>query len=133
LGSYKGCPIFFIETKPYRGQTPNIFVIILAGIPKIKNLIDNMHNNMHNINMKFSWHEQKRKSNLQKHCLDFSQAHKVFKGETFTFEDNRFDYEEQRFVTIGLLDGVVVIVHTETMELIRIISMSLLIKSLFAK
>jgi len=82
-----------------------------------------MHNNMHNVNMKFSWHEQKRKSNLQKHCLDFSQAHKVFKGETFTFEDNRFDYEEQRFVTIGLLEGVVVIVHTETMELIRIISM----------
>jgi len=33
------------------------------------------------------------------------------------------DYGEQRFVTIGLLDGVVVIVHTESTDEIRIISM----------
>lgn len=73
--------------------------------------------------MKFTWHEAKRKSNLTKHGLDFAQAGKVFSGTTFTFEDDRFDYGEQRFVTIGLLDDVVVIVHIETAEEIRIISM----------
>ncbi len=78
---------------------------------------------MHNINMDIKWHETKRQSNLKKHDLDFSQAHKVFAGATFTFEDNRFDYGEQRFVTIGLLDDVVVIVHTESSTQIRIISM----------
>ena len=73
--------------------------------------------------MRFIWHEEKRKSNLSKHGLDFAQAHKVFAGVTFTFEDNRFDYGEQRFISIGLLNDVVIIVHTETTEEMRIISM----------
>jgi uncharacterized DUF497 family protein len=51
-------------------------------------------------------------------------AEKVFIGSTFTFEDNRENYGEQRWVTIGLLGmKVVVIVHTETEDEIRIISM----------
>lgn len=73
--------------------------------------------------MKFTWDEAKRERNLHKHGLDFSQAHEVFKRPSFTFEDNRFNYGEERFVTIGLLDNVVVIVHTETVKEIRIISM----------
>ena len=74
--------------------------------------------------MKIEWHEEKRKSNLQKHGLDFSDAGEVFAGATFTFEDTRYDYGEQRFVTIGLLyDDVVVIVHTESSTQMRIISM----------
>jgi len=56
--------------------------------------------------------------------LDFAEAEKVFAGLTFTFEDDREIYEEQRWVTLGLLgDKVTVIVHTETKEEIRIISM----------
>jgi uncharacterized DUF497 family protein len=51
-------------------------------------------------------------------------AEKVFIGATFTFEDNRENYGEQRWVTLGLLDmKVVVIVHTEAENEIRIISM----------
>ena len=74
--------------------------------------------------MKFTWDENKRQSNLIKHDgLDFNQAYKVFEGETFTFEDNRMDYGESRFVTLGLLDNVLVIVHTETETEIHIISM----------
>ena len=47
----------------------------------------------------------------------------VFEGLTFTYEDDRLSYREQRFVTLGLLDGVPVsIVHTETEHEIRIIS-----------
>lgn len=45
-------------------------------------------------------------------------------GPTFTFEDDRKDYGEQRWVTLGLLqEKVVVIVHTESENEIRIISM----------
>ncbi len=48
----------------------------------------------------------------------------VFAGPTFTFEDDRDDYGEQRWVTLGMLrTKVVVIVHTETADEIRIISM----------
>ena len=44
-------------------------------------------------------------------------------GPTFTFEDDRFAYGEQRFVTLGLLAGIPVsIVHTENEHEIRIIS-----------
>jgi len=74
--------------------------------------------------MRYTWHEIKRQINLNKHGLDFAEAEKVFAGLTFTFEDDREIYEEQRWVTLGLLgDKVTVIVHTETKEEIRIISM----------
>lgn len=74
--------------------------------------------------MKFIWHEAKRETNLKKHKVDFVDAQKVFAGPTFTFEDNREYYGEQRWVTLGLLGmKVIVIVHTETLDEIRIISM----------
>lgn len=40
------------------------------------------------------------------------------------FEDNRRDYGEQRMITIGFLDSLLVlVVHVESDEEIRIISM----------
>lgn len=73
--------------------------------------------------MRFSWGEAKRRSNLSDHGLDFVDAPRVFDGVTYTIEDDRFDYGEERFVTLGLLDGVVVsIVHTESPQQIRVIS-----------
>ena len=55
--------------------------------------------------------------------LDFVDAPRVFEGVTFTFEDDRFSYGEQRFMTLGLLAGVPVsIVHTEGEHEVRIIS-----------
>jgi uncharacterized protein len=73
--------------------------------------------------MHFSWDERKRESNLRDHGFDFVDAEKVFEGPTFTYEDDRFRYEEQRFVTLGFLGGVAVsIVHTEFEDEIRVIS-----------
>ena len=73
--------------------------------------------------MEFTWSETKRAANLKAHGLDFVDAPRVFEGATYTFEDDRFSYGEQRFVTLGLLAGVSVsVVHTETDYEIRIIS-----------
>ena len=73
--------------------------------------------------MRFTWHEDKRRQTLTKRGLDFADAEKVFDGPTFTFEDDRRDYGEQRWVTLGFLrEKVVVIVHTETENEIRVIS-----------
>jgi uncharacterized protein len=73
--------------------------------------------------MRFAWTETKRARNLREHGLDFIDAPRVFEGSTFTVEDDRFDYGEQRFVTLGLLAGnLVSIVHTESKYEIRIIS-----------
>lgn len=73
--------------------------------------------------MKLTWHEPKRARNLREHGLDFVDAKSVFAGLTFTFEDDRFEYGERRFITPGLLAGVPVsIVHTETEHEIHVIS-----------
>jgi len=73
--------------------------------------------------IEFRWPEARRVANLDKHGLDFTNAEQVFAGLTFTFEDDRFDDVEQRFVTLGLLDGAPVsLVPTETSHEIRVIS-----------
>ena len=73
--------------------------------------------------MEFTWSERKRALNLKEHRLDFVDAANVFDGLTYTFEDDRFLYGEQRFVTLGLLAGIPVsIAHTETDHEIRLIS-----------
>ena len=73
--------------------------------------------------MKFEWDETKRLLNIQRHQIDFVGIEEVFQGLTVTIIDDRFDYGEERFVTFGLLNSVVlVIVHTETTKKIRIIS-----------
>jgi uncharacterized protein len=73
--------------------------------------------------MQFTWSERKRAINLKEHGLDFIDAPRVFEGATYSFEDDRFAYGEQRFETLGLLAGVPVsIVHTEIEDEIRIIS-----------
>jgi uncharacterized protein len=74
--------------------------------------------------MRFVWHEPKRRVTLQARGLDFADSHRVFAGPTLTFVDDREDYGEIRWVTLGILAGrVVVIVHTETEAEIRVISM----------
>lgn len=73
--------------------------------------------------MEFTWSEAKRAANLKSHGLDFVDAPRVFEGATYTFEDDRFSYGEQRFVTLGLLAGIPVsVVHTESDHEIHIIS-----------
>ena len=73
--------------------------------------------------MRFTWSERKRVINLKDHGLDFVDAPRVFEGLTFTYEDDRFAYGEQRFITLGLLAGVPVsVAHTESDDEIRIIS-----------
>nr|WP_283755522.1 BrnT family toxin [Roseofilum acuticapitatum] len=73
--------------------------------------------------MEFEWDEAKRLANLRKHGIDFIDVPRVFDGDIITVEDDRFDYGEQRFITLGLLQSrVVVIVHTEREDYTRIIS-----------
>jgi len=74
--------------------------------------------------MRFEWDDAKRTENLRKHGFDFVDAEWIFENETITDADARYDYPERRFYTIGLLQGtVVVLVHTETDEVIRVISL----------
>lgn len=51
--------------------------------------------------MKLSWDEVKRKATLDERGLDFALAGEVFIGDTYTSEDLRFNYGEQRFLSFG--------------------------------
>ena len=75
--------------------------------------------------MKYSYDPKKQTTNLKKHGMNFDDAQGVIESDkTVTFEDRRCDYGEARYITLGLLCDVVVIIATaETDETIRIISM----------
>lgn len=71
--------------------------------------------------MRFTWDENKRQSNLKKHGFDFRDAESVFAGEIVTVEDTRYECGEERFATLGSLYGrIVLIIHTETVDVIRL-------------
>ncbi len=62
--------------------------------------------------MEFEWDPAKNRSNFVKHGLDFGDAEFVFAKPCVSFKDRRFDYGEERSITLGLLEGhVVVITH----------------------
>ena len=75
--------------------------------------------------MRYTHDPKKRVANLKRHGYDFKDAPVVIESDnTVTFEDRRFEYDEQRFITLGVLrEGVVVITTTETDDEIRVISM----------
>lgn len=66
----------------------------------------------------------KRASTLAHRGLDMARAGEVFEGATLTARDDRRDYGEARFITIGFLDSrMVVLVWTRRGLKRRIISM----------
>jgi len=75
--------------------------------------------------MRYTHDAKKQAANLRKHGYDFKDAPQLIESAaTVTFEDRRFDYGEQRFITLGMLRGDVVVIATvETDEEIRVISM----------
>jgi uncharacterized DUF497 family protein len=74
--------------------------------------------------MEYEWDETKSSLNLAKHGLSFEDVEEVFAGPCVSFEDDRFDYGEERLITLGLLAGrLVVVVHAPFDDGTRIISM----------
>ena len=74
--------------------------------------------------VEISFDPVKRALTLADRGLDFADAAKVFDGPVFEAEDERFDYPERRFSTIGLLnDRMVVVIWTEAEDGRRVISM----------
>lgn len=72
----------------------------------------------------FEWSAEKASSNLAKHGVDFEDAVYVFKDHLRLERiDGRDDYGEDRYITLGLVYGVeLLVVYTVRDEVIRIIS-----------
>jgi len=61
--------------------------------------------------MKITCDPEKRAATLATRGLDMkSDARAVFAGDTLTVEDDRHDYGEARFITIGFVSGRMVLV-----------------------
>jgi len=78
--------------------------------------------------MKLAWDETKNSTNRRKHQVGFETAQLVFDDPLHVSKQDRIESGEQRWQTIGLVHGVVLLLvaHTHTEaggeETIRIIS-----------
>ncbi len=79
--------------------------------------------------IKFEWDQAKAVSNLKKHGLSFDTAVRVFADPFALAQQDRVENGEQRWQTIGLVEGylLVLVAHTvrddeDGTEVIRIIS-----------
>lgn len=73
----------------------------------------------------FEWDDDKAERNLRIHGVDFQEARTVFEDPfAITIPDELHSDDELRSVTLGLslLSRVLLVVHTERKERIRIIS-----------
>lgn len=74
--------------------------------------------------MHITFDAAKRDATLRERGLDFADAAEVFAGRALTFADDRFDYGETRYVTIGFLSArMVMVVWTPRGDARHVISM----------
>ena len=76
--------------------------------------------------MQFEWDDEKEKINIRKHGIDFTMATRVFEDENrLELYDEAHSDIEDRYITIGIIDGtayIIAVVYTEREEAIRLIS-----------
>ena len=79
--------------------------------------------------MRFEWDESKDLSNFRKHGISFATATKVFEDPDFVMLEDREVDGEERWHTIGMVNGVMLllVVHTyadegQSGEIVRILS-----------
>lgn len=71
----------------------------------------------------FEWDAKKAKSNLVEHKVSFDVAKGIFGGPRLEVPDRREDYGEDRYVSLGLVEGrCLAVVHTPRGGKTRIIS-----------
>lgn len=66
--------------------------------------------------MEFEWDDEKNNTNIKKHGVSFEKAKRIFEGDVLTVVDERFHYGELREISIGLIDGILLLMvaHTDT-------------------
>jgi uncharacterized protein len=74
--------------------------------------------------VQFDWDHAKNRSNLRKHGIDFETAILVFDDPYSVATLDRVIHGEERWRTIGSAGGIAIVIveHTVTEDLIRIIS-----------
>jgi uncharacterized DUF497 family protein len=82
----------------------------------------------HDVSNRFEWDEEKNRANKLKHGLSFEEAIAIFDDPHLLTVQDRMDGFEQRWKSIGVVRGVLLILAIHTVreetgdEVIRIIS-----------
>lgn len=59
--------------------------------------------------MKFEWDNDKNRQNIRKHGIDFSDAWQLFERPLLVWRDDRYDYDEDRYIGLGMLNNTTVV------------------------
>ncbi|MBQ2677986.1 MAG: BrnT family toxin [Firmicutes bacterium] len=80
--------------------------------------------------LRFEWDEKKEQINIRKHGIDFKTASHVFLDERRIeyYDEAHSSVGEDRFITIGSIGEVIMVVYTEREDALRIISARLATK-----
>jgi hypothetical protein len=73
----------------------------------------------------FVWDEAKRRSNLEKHGLDFKDAHLVYDNpEKYTYDSSRKGERRWMDIAVAVIHGkLLTLIYTERGDQIRVISL----------
>ena len=64
--------------------------------------------------MRYTWRQDKNRTNAKKHGIAFRDAVRIFDGITVERVDDRFDYDEVRVCAIGVVNGFeVTVIYTD--------------------
>jgi len=77
------------------------------------------------VSLKFTWDKNKAEFNIRKHGITFEEATTVFTDPlSLTIDDPLHSFDEERAVIIGqsFRDRLLVVVHTDMGDTVRIIS-----------
>ena len=74
--------------------------------------------------MTFEWDTAKNQTNIRKHGVSFETAQRIFEGSVLTWFDDRKDYGEDRYISVGKVEraALIVVAHTGRDDRIRLIS-----------
>ena len=60
--------------------------------------------------MNFEWDQEKNELNIRKNKIDFSDIPQVFDGPMIVKIDDRIDYDDIRWIGMGFLRNIIVVV-----------------------
>ncbi len=75
--------------------------------------------------MTFEWDNNKNLINIRKHGIDFNDVIEIFNAPMIVTLDDSVDYNENRYIGIGILRNIIAIiifVEKDDADVIRIIS-----------
>ena len=81
-------------------------------------------NHIYNWEMKFEWDMVKNQASIRKRAVRFETAQRIFEGPVLTWLADRKDYGEDRYISVGNMKSValIVVAHTSRRDRIRLIS-----------